>query len=225
MQVAGQSSKPFFPDKMGRSTLEKPGEVPRGFFPGSEPDGVVLHERRHVEVGVAEVVEPLIVAQPVGIRVLVPQHGRVDVTRRPDVLPVGLQIFRLIALGGGVPRFEDLPRGVVEVVDVRVDAVGIVRRLAVDVALYRVVCRASYSYTPMTVAPSLASTSRFQASHLSESELASDAGFGTLVMFPARSCTGVAQAVPVVSVMSEISLTLLCVRSWSRSVEPDVFWT
>jgi hypothetical protein len=44
-----------------------------------------------------------------------------------------------------------------------------------------------------------------------------------LVRFPAASCPGVGQAVPVLSVMFVISFTSLCVRFWSNVVVPLTF--
>ena len=49
-----------------------------------------VDQRRDVEVGIAQVVDPLVIAQPIGIRVLVPQHRGVDVPPRPDVLVLRL---------------------------------------------------------------------------------------------------------------------------------------
>jgi len=77
-----------------QSWLERPGVVDVTF------DGAAagVAQRSHVEVRIGEVVDPLVVAQPVGVAVLVAQHRRVDVTGRPDVLIVGLEALRALSL-------------------------------------------------------------------------------------------------------------------------------
>jgi len=106
------------------------------------PSGV--DQAGHIEVRVAEVVEALVeaaggFAEVAGVGVVVgvgvAQDGGVDVAEGPDVLVLGRQVFRGGALCLRLSGLEDLPRAVVEVMDVAVDAGGVVRGVGVEVLL------------------------------------------------------------------------------------------
>ncbi len=71
----------------GRTTNIRPSGVMDREYPvwavgvplAGVPGGI--QERSDVEVGVTQIVDASVVARAVGVRVLVPQHGGVDVTR------------------------------------------------------------------------------------------------------------------------------------------------
>jgi hypothetical protein len=91
------------------------------------------HQRGDVEVGVREVVKGLVVAEVIGVGVLVPSDEGVNIPDRPDELVLGLEVVGGVVLGaGGFARLKELPLIVVVEVPPGVGAAG---GVAVDVGL------------------------------------------------------------------------------------------
>jgi len=94
---------------------------------------IIFRQRRHVHVGIVQIVKGLVVAEVVVAVVLVPSEEGVNIPDRPDELVLGLEGLGLIVLGrGGLSRLKELPLIVVVEVPPGVGAAG---GVAVDVGL------------------------------------------------------------------------------------------